>query len=399
VDHPVEKSVVDVEGGFETARRIAEQSTVLLKNNGILPISRQQIHSIAVIGAHADEGMISGGGSAQVDPPGRPPSKWQAHVWFPTSPLRAIEAKARGAHVEFNSGADPTSAAAIAKEADIALVFAHQWTSEGMDLPNLSLPENQDALIEQVAAANPHTVVVLETGTAVTMPWIDKVSGVLEAWYPGIRGSEALAKIVAGDVNPSGKLAITFPKSDADLPHPNLVLPPPESQPHRPKPGENISDFMAQMQKGLPAFQVQYDEGLKVGYKWYDAEKKDPLFPFGFGLSYTTYAYSGLSVKTADGLTVSFTVRNTGRRAGTEIAQVYTSFPDAAGEPPKRLIGWARVDLAPGESKPVTITIPQDRYTVYDEASDSWKLVPGSYIVMVGASSRDLPLTKSVTLQ
>lgn len=157
---------------------------------------------------------------------------------------------------------------------------------------------------------------------------------------------------------------------------------------------------MAQMQKGLPAFQTTYDEGLKVGYKWYDAEKKAPLFPFGFGLSYTTYAYASLTVdKTSDGLSVSFTVKNTGRRAGTEIAQVYTSFPDAAGEPPKRLIGWTRIELGPGEAKTVTVPVKQDHLTVYDETSDSWKVVPGSYNVMVGTSSRDLPLTKPVTME
>ena len=146
----------------------------------------------------------------------------------------------------------------------------------------------------------------------------------VEAWYPGIRGAEALANVLTGEVNPSGKLAITFPKSDADLPHPTLVLPPPESQPQRPAPGADISSFMAMMAKGLPPFQTYYDEKLKVGYKWYDAEKKPVLFPFGFGLSYTSYAYSGLTVKNGDTITVSFTVKNTGKRAGTEIAQVYT---------------------------------------------------------------------------
>ena len=154
--------------------------------------------------------MISGGGSAQVDPPG-PPAKWQEHVWFPTSPLKAVKAKATGADVQFDSGQDPASAAALAKKSDVAIVFAHQWTSEGMDLPNLSLPDNQDALIEAVAAANPKTIVVLETGTAVTMPWVDKVSGVLEAWFAGSKGADAVANILFGDVNPSAKLAMTFP--------------------------------------------------------------------------------------------------------------------------------------------------------------------------------------------
>lgn len=231
------------------------------------------------------------------------------------------------------------------------------------------------------------------------MPWIDHVAGVVEAWYPGIRGAEALANLLTGEVNPTGKLAVTFPKSDADLPHPTLVLPPPASQPSRPAPGTDISAFMATMAKGLPAFEITYDEKLKVGYKWYDAEKKPVLFPFGFGLSYTTYAYSGLSVKTGDTVQVSFTVRNTGKRAGTEIAEVYASLPDAAGEPPKRLIGWARVELAPGESKQVSIPVKQDRLTVYDEASDAWKLVPGSYTVMAGGSSLDLPLHQQINLQ
>jgi beta-glucosidase len=228
------------------------------------------------------------------------------------------------------------------------------------------------------------------------MPWIDKVAGVIEAWYPGIRGAEALADILTGAVNPTGKLAITFPKSDADLPHPTIVQPPPESQQHFEE-GGDISAAMALAAKGLPPFQIQYDEGLKVGYKWYDAEKKPVLFAFGFGLSYTTYAYSGLHVEPGDTTTVSFTVKNTGKRAGTEIAQVYAALPDAAGEPPKRLIGWTRVALAPGESKQVSIPVTRDRLTIYDDTSDSWKLVPGKYTIRVGGSSQDLPLEQSVT--
>jgi beta-glucosidase len=199
-------------------------------------------------------------------------------------------------------------------------------------------------------------------------------------------------------VNPTGKLAITFPRSDADLPHPTLVTPPPTSQPGRPAPGTDISSFMATMAKGLPPFEIYYDEKLKVGYKWYDAEKKPVLFPFGFGLSYTSYAYSGLTVKSGDPVSVSFTVRNTGKQAGTEIAEVYASLPDAAGEPPKRLIGWARVELGPGESKQVSIPVDHDRLTVFDEASDGWKLVPGNYNVMAGSSSQDLPLHQQLTL-
>lgn len=184
------------------------------------------------------------------------------------------------------------------------------------------------------------------------------------------------------------------------MPHPMLVLAPPESQMNFGAGGGDISARMACTAKGLPPFQISYDEGLKFGDKWSDAEKKAVLFPFGFGLSYTTYAYSGLAVKSGDsGLSVSFTLKNTGKRAGTEIAQVYTGCPDAAGEPPKRLIGWKRVDLAPGEQKAVTVAVDRDRLTVYDEASDSWKLVPGKYNVQAGASSQDLPLHEDVNLQ
>ncbi|HWE86426.1 MAG TPA: glycoside hydrolase family 3 C-terminal domain-containing protein [Terracidiphilus sp.] len=409
-DHPVVRQVPDVAGGAAIAEKIAEKSIVLLKNsNHVLPVAASA-RSIVLIGGHADKGVLTGGGSAQVSAPGgnaiTPPApapgqmSFQREEWLPDAPLAAFQARFGESKVSYVSGDDPAAAATAAKNADVAIVFAYQWESEGMDLKTLALSDDQNNLIDAVASANPKVIVVLETGSPATMPWIDKVSGVIEAWYPGIRGSEALARIVSGDVNPSGKLAITFPKSDADLPHPTIVMPPPESQPHRPAPGQNISEFMAQMQKGLPAFQTTYDEKLEVGYKWYDAQKKDPLFPFGFGLSYTTYAYAGLTVnKTADGLSVSFTVKNTGKRAGTEIAQVYASFPDAAGEPPKRLIGWTRIDLGPGEAKTVTVPVKQDHITVYDEASDSWKLVPGNYTVMAGSSSRDLPLSKAVTLQ
>lgn len=390
VDHPVQKSVVDVQGGVETSRRIAEQSTVILKNYDILPLERERIHAIAVIGPHADEGMISGGGSAQVDVPGRPPTKWQAQVWFPTSPMKAICAKMPNARVQFDSGADPASAAALAKLADVAVVFAYQWSSEGMDLPSLSLPENQDALIERVAEANPHTVVVLETGTAVTMPWVDKVQAIVEAWYAGSRGADAVANILFGDVNPSAKLPMTFPRSEADLPHPKLVTPPPGAQGHQ-----------AVMRTGeaKPTFAVHYDEGLKVGYKWYDAENKPVLFPFGFGLSYTTYLYSGLRVTGGTSTTVGFTLKNTGARAGAEIAQVYAELPASAGEPPKRLVGWSKVSLDPGESKYIQLAIDPLYLSVYDDNADGWKIVPGEYTFLVGGSSKDLPLHETVKVR
>jgi beta-glucosidase len=389
-DYPTRKSVVDVEGGLATARRIAEQSIVLLKNkDGLLPLDRATVHSIAVIGPHADTGMISGGGSAQVDPPGQPAAPWQSKVWFPTSPLKAVWATDPAAKVAFDSGADPASAAALARQSDVAIVFAYQWMSEGTDLPSLSLPENQDALIEQVAAANPKTIVVLETGTAVTMPWIDKVGGVMEAWYAGSKGADAVANILFGDVNPSAKLPITFPRSEADLPHPELVKPPD---------GGEDAGAKVKPEDAKPIFSVHYDEGMKVGYKWYDAENKPVLFPFGYGLSYTTYEYSDLKVSSGKEPTVSFTVKNAGARAGAEVAEVYVALPADAGEPPKRLAGWSKLQLKPGESKEVSLTINPRELSIFDESSNGWKRLPGHYTFMVGGSSKDLPLKQEVNL-
>jgi beta-glucosidase len=348
-----------------------------------------KVSSIAVIGPHANTSMISGGGSAQVDPPGSAAPNWKAHVWFPTSPLKAITASAPGANVQFDSGEDRASAAALAKKSDVAIVFVYQWTSEDMDLPSLSLPDNQDALIDEVASANPRTIVVLETGTAVTMPWLNKVSGVLEAWYAGSRGADAVANILFGKVSPSAKLPMTFPRNEADLPHPHLLTPPPGAH------GAAITE----KGEAKPRFEVHYDEGLKVGYKWYDAENKPVLFPFGFGLSYTAFSYSDLKVTPGSDTTVSFTVKNTGGRAGAEIAEVYAALPASAGEPPKRLVGWSKVNLNAGESKQVSVNITPLYLSIYDEASDSWKLVPGSYTIMAGGSSQNLPLVAKVDLK
>ncbi|HVZ17532.1 MAG TPA: glycoside hydrolase family 3 C-terminal domain-containing protein [Terriglobales bacterium] len=396
VDDPPQKGVVDVEKGLDVAQQVEEKSIVLLKNSqSVLPIDPSKVHSIAIIGGHADVGMISGGGSAQVDPPGgnaiMPPGKgathWQDHIWFPTSPLKALREKLPNTKIEFDAGTDANSAANLAKTSDLAIVFAYQWIAEGMDLPSLSLPDNQDALIEQVAAANPHTIVVLETGTAVTMPWIDKVSGVVEAWYAGSAGHKALANVLVGDVNPSGKLALSFPKSEKDLPRPEIPLIPKEEQGGSPD-----------LVKPNGKYPVPYDEGPRVGYKWYETENKQPLFPFGFGLSYTTYAYSGLSVDSA-AKTVSFTVKNTGQRAGIETAEVYAKLPKGADEAFKRLVGWKRITLGPGESQTVTVAIDQRPLQIFDEAKNAWNFAPGDYEVFVGPSSDNVSLTGSLQVQ
>jgi beta-glucosidase len=395
IDDPVQKGVVDVEHDLDVAQNIEEGSIVLLKNEKkILPLESDHVKSIAIIGAHADVGMLSGGGSAQVDPPGgnaiMPPGKgatrWQEHIWFPTSPLKQIRLAMPSAKVEYDAGTNLDAAAELAKHSDVAIVFVQQWTSEGMDLPTLTLPDNQDALVEAVAAANPHTIVVLETGTVALMPWVDKVQGIVEAWYGGSRGATALANVLTGAVNPSGKTAETFPLADADLPHTTIAPLPPREKGAGSR-AVNAGD------DEHSSYTVHYDEGLKVGYKWYDAEKKPVLFPFGFGLSYTTFSYSGLTVVPGQSPKVTFTVKNTGKHSGAEVVEVYAMLPEAAQEPPKRLVGFDKVMLAPGESREVTVDIDPLYLEVYDESSNKMVLVNGKYTIAVGGSSQSLPLT------
>jgi beta-glucosidase len=252
---------------------------------------------------------------------------------------------------------------------------------------------DQNAVIAQVAAANPHTIVVLETGSPVTMPWVDAPAAILEAWYSGSDGANALGNILFGSVNPSGKLPNTFPKSEADLPHLTVNQPPPFSEHGQ---GPMTPEKWA---AGLPPFPVSYDEGLKVGYKWYDAEKKPVLFPFGYGLSYTTFGYSGLTVTPGETVKVTFTLTNTGNRTGSEIAEVYAALPASANEPPKRLVGFNKVKLEPKEKKTVTVEIEPKYLSIWDEDKNAWSLIRGDYTILVGGSSDKLPLKATVSLK
>jgi beta-glucosidase len=387
-DQPPVLRPVNPFAGAEVAQRSAELGIVLLKNaNGQLPLKAANINSLAIIGEHAEAGVASGSGSDQVTPaegnavPGNP------YGWHPSSPLKVFNARLPNALVTFDDGIDIPRAAQVAAASDVAILFVHQHAGEGYDVRNLALPHQQNEMIAAVAAANPHCIVVLENGGPVLMPWIDKVSGVVEEWYPGIRGSEALANIVFGDVNPTAKLPVTFPKSEADLPHPTLagLQYVPESA-H----GYVHAEF--------PPFDVNYDEGLKVGYKWYEAERKEPLFPFGFGLSYTTYAYANIQAAAGREVKVSFSVTNTGKRAGAEIAQVYAVLPAAAGEPFKRLIGWEKVSLAAGETRQVTLSVDPLYLSIFSVEKNAWELVPGEYAVYAGGSSQSTPLHTTVRL-
>jgi beta-glucosidase len=394
VDDPPVRTVVDPFRGRDDAQHIAEESIVLLKNSDhILPLKASASNSIAIIGSHADVGVLSGGGSAQVDAPGGNAadpkaggSGWTEHIYFPSSPLINIQAHSPHASVRYANGTDVADAAQLAKSSAAAIVFVNQPMQEGMDAVTLSLPDNQDALVEAVTKANPNTIVVIENGGPVSMPWIEHVKGVVEMWYPGIGGAQALANILFGEVNPSGKLPVTFAKDESQLPNP--VVPGLQGVPPGPLQEHKVGPF-----------DVNYNsEGARVGYKWFESTNKQPLFPFGFGLSYTTYAYSGLAVDDAK-RTVHFTVRNTGKQEGTEIAQVYVALPAAAKENYKRLAAWQRVKLAPGESKEVTLPLHPLSLTVFNTDQNGWQLLPGEYTVTAGSSSSNTPLKATLHVQ
>ena len=400
IDHPsMPRTVVDPFKGREDAKHIEDESIVLLRNQGgLLPLNASSVHSIAVIGAHADVGVMSGGGSAQVDAPGGnaiapgQPTKWGQAVYFPSAPLKFIREHAAGAQVQFDPGTDPSAAAALAVKSDVAIVFADQYMSEGGDAPTLALPNNQDALIAAVAKANPHTVVVLITGNPVSMPWVDSVAGVMEAWYPGIAGGQAIADLLFGTVNPSGRLPITFAKTEADLPHARIF----GMTYNTPANGGLPEHWISENKKAT--FPADYNEGVRFGYKWFESEGKKPLFPFGYGLSYTSYRYSGLQVDAA-GKTATVTVENTGQRAGTETAQVYVQLPKGAGENFRRLAGWQRVELAPGQSKTVTVTMEPLALASWNDKNETWEWMHGEYTVFAGSSSDELPLTTKMSMR
>jgi beta-glucosidase len=333
------------------------------------------VKSIAVIGAPA-AAFATGGGSSSVMP------------YSAVSPLAGITARAGpGAQVRYDDGSNPARAAAHASSADVAIVVAANYETEGADRQCLSLEcpgtyGNQDSLIEQVAAANPRTIVVLETGGPVLTPWRDKVAAILEGWYPGEEGGAAIAGAVFGDLDPSGRLPVTFPRSYADEP----TAGDPESYP------------------GV-AENETYNEGVFVGYRWFDTHGEQPAFPFGFGLSYTSFGYHGLGMRPASnsslGATVTAQVTNTGRRAGAEVAQLYLGLPSLPGvpQPPSQLKGFQKVSLGPGRTAEVSFPLDLRSLAYWDTAARGWKVAPGCYKVMVGRSSRDLSLDGTVAVE
>jgi beta-glucosidase len=392
-DDPPQKAPPPLAEDRAQAQREAEEGIVLLKNaNGILPLAKRA-RSIAVIGAHADVGMLSGGGSSQVVPLDDDPEKefpvggpviilpngapimpTGRHIYDPPSPLAALASAAPHARVRYDPGDNIEAATKLAGRSQIAIVFVQQWMTEGQDVKNLSLPGAQDALVEAVVAANPRTIVVLETGGPVLMPWLGKVPAVLEAWYAGNGGAPALARILFGDISASGHLPITFPQSEDQLPHP---VPPGST-----------------WRKG--PFDVDYTEGANVGYRWFEQQKTTPLFPFGFGLSYTSFRISGLQAAVGDTLGVSADVTNLGAREGSETVQLYAT-PPAPGSV-SRLIGWSKVSLKPGETRHVAIAVDPRLLARFDSEGQSWLIEAGAYTLSAGASASDASATIAVTL-
>ena len=347
------------------ARDAAAQGTVLLQNNGdLLPLNTASIHSIAVIGSVASVSPIStGSGSAGVNLP------------YQITPLAGITNRASGGiTVSYSQGdgASVSAAALLASNSDVAIVCVGQVTSEGSDRANLSLPSGQDTLISAVAAANPHTIVVIYSSSATLMPWANQVAGILFAWYPGQENGNALAQVLFGDVNPSGKLPITIPVSSSQV----------------------CASTPAQWPGVLG--HSTYSEGLFVGYRWYDANNVTPLFSFGFGLSYTTFGYSNLTISAVSPsgqVKVGFDLTNTGTRTGAEVSELYLGFPAAAGEPPKLLKGFQKTTLTPGQVQHVVFNLNWEDLANWDATARGWIVTPGTFQVMVGASSRDLRLT------
>jgi beta-glucosidase len=377
---------VDMARHNEIALEIARQGIVLLKNDGALPLATDRPLKVAVIGGYAQQGVISGTGSGAVNPVGGFAGVVKIGgagimgglrnlFLFPPSPLDELKKVLPQAQIEFDPGYTPAEAALTAKRSDVVIAFGIRVEGEGFDLPDLSLPWGQDAVIDAVASANPNTVVVLETGNPVSMPWRDKVKAIVQAWYPGQAGGQAIAEILAGKVNPSGRLPITFPASLTQTPRPEL------------------SGLGTPW--GTPTT-VRYDEGAEVGYRWYAQKNIKALYAFGHGLSYTTFSYSDLKVSGGETVTATFTVTNTGKIAGADVPQVYLT--DAPDGKRMRLLGFERVELAPGMSRSVTITAEPRLLARFDGVAGRWRIAGGSYRIVLGRSTENLPLNADVQL-
>ncbi|WP_200885680.1 beta-glucosidase [Mycobacterium kyorinense] len=370
---------VDMAAHHQIALEIARQGIVLLKNDGVLPLSPDA--RIAVIGGCAQLGVPAGCGSSTVVPPGGFaqvfPLGWPGGLrnlyLLPSTPVDELRRHLPSASIEFDPGVTPAEAVLAARRADLAIVFAIRVEGEGLDSADLSLPWGQDEVIAAVADANPNTVVVLETGNPVAMPWRDKVNAILQAWYPGQAGAQAIAEIIAGQVNPSGRLPVTFPADLGQTPRPEL-----------PGLGEPWGTEIT----------ICYTEGAEVGYRWFADQGLEPMFAFGHGLSYTSFEHRDLAVSGGDTVSASVTVANTGDRRGADVPQLYlTAAPDGQR---LRLLGFERVELDAGESRRVTIEADPRLLARYRDGR--WCVAAGRYRVAVGSSAAAMALAGEAEL-
>jgi beta-glucosidase len=386
VDKPRPPLQIDKAEHDRLALEIARQGIVLLKNDGVLPLSPATSARIVAIGGHAELGVPTGTGSSAVVPPGGyagvidgggvSVSRADRNLYLlPSSPLEELKKLLPQAQIDFYSGQSPAEAAALARRSDVVIAFGLRVEGEAFDLPDLSLPGGQDAVIAAVAAANPNTIVVLETGNPVAMPWRDHARAIIQAWYPGQAGGQAIAEVLAGAINPSGRLPITFPTDVSQTPRPD-------------PPGMGT-------EWGTPTT-IRYDEGAEVGYRWFAQTGATPLYPFGHGLSFTSFAYRDLEASGGETITASFTVANTGAREGAEAAQIYLT--QGAGEQRMRLLGFERVSLEPGQSKRVTVTADPRLIGRFGGSAGRWRLAAGRYRIAVGKSAADLSLHAEVWL-
>jgi beta-glucosidase len=399
---PARAQTIPYAKNADVAQRAAEAGIVLLKNDGaLLPIARTA-KRIAVIGGAADLGVLSGGGSSQVRSVGGAPveialstgaaSSFARITYHASSPLTALRKAMPQAKITYVDGRNLNETVDAARNSDMAIVFATQWTTEAQDVPDLRLPDHQDALIAAVAAAQPKTVAVLETGGPVLMPWLAAVPAVVQAWYPGQRGGEAIANILTGRVNPSGRLPITFPASAAQAPRPSPV-------------GlDTLTSLEAQAAANpanatgveLKSFPIDYIEGADVGYRWYEKKRQRPLFAFGHGLGYTSFAYRNPVVTGGRTLGVSFDVVNTGQREGADVPQVYVAREGSAA--PMRLVAFTRVTLKPGEVRRITLTAEPRVVADYDTKLPGWRIAGGAYRVALAHDATDRAIVRTVTL-
>jgi beta-glucosidase len=377
---------VDMAKHNEIALEIARQGIVLLKNDGVLPLRTDLPLKVAVIGGHAQEGVASGTGSGAVLPHGGfagvikiggtgVMGAGRNLFLYGPSPLAELTNLLPEADLEFDPGQVPAEASLLAKRCDVVIAFGIRVEGEGFDSADLSLPWGQDAVIAAVAEANPNTIVILETGNPASMPWRDKVKAIVQAWYPGQAGGRAIAEILTGTANPCGRLPITFPEHLDQTPRPVL-------------PGQGTP-------WGTPTT-IEYTEGAEIGYRWFAKTGARPMYAFGHGLSYTTFAYGDLDVIGGDTVTATFTVTNTGDRAGADVPQLYLT--EAAGDRRMRLLGFERVELRPGESRKVTLTADPRLVARFDSRASQWRITEGTYAVAVGKAADTLELTAQTTL-